>query len=101
QNAADILAGIAARADPRNKTAIFAHVIGEFRGVENDSHIEKREQQDERNVQDGIERLTPFYLIREVLYEGPAAAKNQGKGGRQSQQRAGKNRRNHATGIDA
>src|SRR6266851_2100367 len=56
ENPVDVLGGVPPRPDAGNEPAVLAHVVREFGGIEHDSHIEKREQNDHRNVDDGIQR---------------------------------------------
>src|SRR6202166_2079316 len=60
QDAADVLGGGAAGPDARNEAAILAHVIGKLRGIENYAHVKKGEHQDQRDVDQGVQRLAPF-----------------------------------------
>src|SRR5579862_8606626 len=101
ENAADIFAGVAARANPGDETAVLAHVVGQLGRIENDADVEKGKQQNERDVEERIQRLTPFYRIRKIFDERPAAAEDQTQSRREGQKRTGENRRNDATGIDA
>src|SRR5215471_11891338 len=48
QDTADVLAGIASGTNTGNEAAVLAHIVGEFGGIEDDTHIEKRKQQDHR-----------------------------------------------------
>src|SRR5215470_6723018 len=99
QDGADVFRGAAARADARNKTAVLAHVVGEFRGVENDADIEKRKQDDHRDVDERVEGLAPLQLVGDGLDKRPARAKDERRGGGKRQQGAGENRRNHAARV--
>src|SRR6266481_7624076 len=57
QDLADVLAGGASRPDARNETAILAHVVRELGRIEDDADVEKREQNDQDDVNQVIERL--------------------------------------------
>src|SRR4029077_8829069 len=71
QNLADVLGGGAARPDPRNESAILAHVVRELRRVKNDPDVEERKQDDHQNVDEVVERLTetdgPHAVINELV----------------------------------
>src|SRR5580692_8340850 len=58
QNLADVFGGVAPRPDAWNEAAVLAHVVRELGGIENDSDVEKREQQNHRDVHDGVQRFT-------------------------------------------
>src|SRR5215471_9538987 len=85
QNAADVLAGISSGTNAGDKTAVLAHVVGEFGRIENDADVEKCEQQNQRNVEERVQRLSPFYRICEIFDKCSAAAQNQAKSRRKSQ----------------
>src|SRR5215472_2470460 len=55
----DMFRSISARANARNEAAILPHVVGEFRGIENDAHVEECKKDNQRNVNDCVERLSP------------------------------------------
>src|SRR6266404_573504 len=57
QDFADVLGGCAARSNPRNESAILAHVVRELRRIENDSDVEEREQDDHQHVDQVVKRL--------------------------------------------
>src|SRR5713101_2962755 len=101
QNLADVLGGRAARPNPRNESAILAHVVRKLRRIENDSDVEEREQDDHQNVDQVVQRLAKADGSHEVVDKLILVSKQQRNGRRKRQQRARKNRRNHASGIDA
>src|SRR5467141_1508913 len=57
QDFADVLGGSAARSNPRNESAILAHVVRELRRIENDSDVEEGEQNDHQNVDQVVKGL--------------------------------------------
>src|SRR6266404_4631401 len=101
QNLADMLAGGAPRPDTRDETAVLAHVVRELGRVEDDADVEEREQDNQYDVHQVIERLAKRDDLAEILDERVFSAKHQRCRGGKRQQRAGKNRRNHTAGIDA
>ena len=101
QNLADVLRSSAARPYARNEAAVLAHVVREFRGIENNPNVEEREQDDHEDIEQIVERLAKADGLHSIVDELILALKQQSDGGRKRQQRAGKNRRNHAAGIDA
>src|SRR5712664_1716948 len=101
QNLADMFAGGASRPDARNEAAILAHVVREFGRVEDDADVEEREQNDQNNVDQIVQRLAESDHLTEILYKRVARAKHQSSRGRKGQQRTGENWWNHATGVDA
>src|SRR6266852_703854 len=101
QDFADVLAGGASRPDARNEAAILAHVVREFRRVEDDADVEEREQDDHSHVDQVVQRLAETNGLAKIADELVFGAKHQRSRGWKCQQRAGKNRRNHAAGIHA
>src|SRR4029077_12128033 len=101
QNLADVLAGGASRPDARNEPAILAHVVRELGRIENDADVEEREQNDQDDIDQVVERLAEGDDLAEILDERVPGAKHQRRRGGKRQQRACKNRRNDAAGIDA
>src|SRR5271165_2383473 len=101
QNFADIFGGGAARPDARYETAILPHVVRELRGIEHDAHVKECEQQNQRNVQKGVQRFAPAQVGLDAVNEGVPVIHDQRDGGRKGQQRARKDRRNHPAGVHA
>src|SRR5713101_6007346 len=101
QNLADMLGSSAAGPDAGNEPAVLPHVVRELRGVEDDADIEEREQQNQRYINQGVERLAPLQGLSDVPHKRPARSKDQRRSGRKRQQRARKNRRNDAAGVHA
>src|SRR5712672_1821365 len=101
QNPADVLAGGASRPDARNEAAVLAHVVREFGRVEDDSDVEEREQDDQNDVDQVVQRLAESDHLAEIFKKHVSRAKNQSRRGRKGQQRTGENRRDYAAGIDA
>src|SRR6266851_5671498 len=101
QNLADMFAGGASRPDARNETAILAHVVRELGRVEDDADIEEREQNDQDDVNQVIERLAEGDNLAEIFDERVLGAEHQHRRGGKRQQRTRENRRDDAAGIDA
>src|SRR5712672_1386818 len=101
QNLADMLAGGASRPDARNEAAILAHVVREFSRVEDNADVEEREQNDQNDVHQVVQRLAESDHLAEIFYKRVPRAKNQSRRGRKGQQRTGENRRNDTARIDA
>src|ERR1700735_2382321 len=59
QNPVDMIRSIASRPNSRNKSAILSHIVRKLRGIENNSHVAKRKKDNQRNVNQGIERVRP------------------------------------------
>ena len=57
KNLADVIAGGAARTNAGDEAAVLAHVVGELRRIENDADVEEREQDDQDDVDQVVERL--------------------------------------------
>ena len=57
QNFADVIAGRAAGTNTRNEAAVFAHVVGELGRIENDADVKEREQDDQHDVDQVVERF--------------------------------------------
>src|SRR2546426_93050 len=101
ENAVDVLGGVPSGTDAGNKPSILAHVVGQLGGIEDDPHVEKREQNNQRNVDQRVKRLAPFQRVRQVLEKLVLALEHQSQGPGEGQQRTRENRRNHAAGIHA
>src|SRR5262249_47440251 len=101
QNLADILAGVTARTNARNKTALLAHVVREFSRIEHDADVEERECKNHRHVQYVVSWFTKTDLLYECIHKRPAMVQDQGDGRWKREQRASENRRNDAAGINA
>src|SRR5258707_10711155 len=101
QNLADVLAGGTSRPDAGDETAILAHVVREFGRIEDNADVEEREQNDQNDVDQVVQRLTERDHFAEIFYKRVPRAKNQSRRGRKGQQRTGENRRNDTTRIDA
>ncbi len=76
QNLADMLAGGASRPDARNEAAILAHVVREFRRVEDDADVEEREQDDQSYVDQVVQRLAEADGLAEIADELVFGAKH-------------------------
>src|ERR1700722_12287796 len=63
QNAIDVFGRVTSRPDAGYESAVLPHVVRKLSGIENNTHIEKRKKDDECNVNQRIERLTPPDLI--------------------------------------
>src|SRR5258708_39271427 len=100
QNLADVLGSGASRPNPRNKAALLAHVVREFRRIENDSDVEERKQNDHQNVDEVIERLAKtdglHRVVDKLVLMSEQKRNRRGKG----EQRAPENRRNYAPAAD-
>src|SRR3984957_10998641 len=101
QNAIDVLGYVTSRPDPGYESSILPHVVRKLGGIENNAHIEKRKKDDERNVNQRIERLAPLDLIRKLFKERRLLLKKQRQSLRKSEQRTRENRRDHAAGVHA
>src|SRR5580700_4393855 len=101
QNLADMLGRVAPGPDAGNESSVLAHIVRKLRWIENNSDIKEREQQNHRDVHDGIERLTPLQAFLDGVQKRPTGAHHQSSRRRKCQQRTRENRRNHAAGIDA
>src|SRR6266705_3557748 len=101
QNLADMLGSGPAGPDAGNESPVFPHVVSEFRRVEDDADIEEREQQDQRHVNQGVQRFAPPQRVRDIFHNWPARPNNQRGGSLKRQQRSRKNRRNDAAGVHA
>ncbi len=67
QNAVDIFRRVAPGANAGNEAAVLAHVVGQLRGIENDPHVKEGEKDDQRDVDDRVERLAPADHLAEAL----------------------------------
>src|SRR5438874_8214502 len=101
QNLANVVGGGAAGPYSRDESTILAHIVGKLRGVEDDADVKERKDKNQRHVKERIERFAPLDIGLDSVHKSVFAAESQRDGGRKCQQRAGKNRRNHAAGIDA
>ncbi len=101
KNLADMLGGGAAGPDARNESAVFPHVVRELRRIEHDANIEEREHQNQRHINQGVQRLAPLKSGSNIRHKRPARSKYQRGGGRKRQQRTRKNRRNDAARVYA
>src|ERR1700722_1511250 len=86
QDAADVLGGGASGTNARNEATILAHVVGQLRGVENDAHVKKSEHQDQRDVDQGVQRLAPLEPVSNSAKKKVARAKDQCDGRRKREQ---------------
>ncbi len=64
QNATDVFGSIASGPYSGNKTAVLAHVVRKLGGIKNNANIKERENDDEHNVNQSVERLAPSEIIR-------------------------------------
>src|SRR5882762_9819187 len=101
QNLADMLAGRASRPDARNEAAILAHIVRELGRIEDNANVEEREQNDQNDVDQVVQRLAESDHLAEIFKKHVSRAKNQSRRGRKGQQRTGENRRNDTARIDA
>src|SRR6266852_5554137 len=69
KNLVNVLGGIPSGPDAGNKPAVLAHVVGQLGGVEHNANVEKGEQDDQRDVDQRIQRLAPGERPREVVEE--------------------------------
>ena len=100
QNPVDVVRSIAARPDARNKPAVLPHVVRQLRGIKNNSHVEKGEKDNQRHVDQSVERLAPLDRVRKLGKRRRLGGEKQRQSLRERQQRARENRRNHSAGID-
>src|SRR4029077_5174920 len=77
QNLADVLAGGAARPDARDETAILAHVVRKLGRIEDDTDVEEREQNDQDDVNQVVERLAEGDNLAEILDKRVPGAKHE------------------------
>src|ERR1700735_4390978 len=96
QNAIYIFRCVPSRTNSGYKPAILAHVVRKLRRIKNDAHVKKCEKDDERHINQGVERLAPLDRIRQLSKKRRLALKEQSQSLRKGQQRTRKNRRNHA-----
>src|SRR5581483_10417307 len=101
QDLAHVIAGVAARTNSRNKTAVLAHVVGQLGRIEHNADIEEGKQDDQRDVHDGVQRFAPRENVLNGGHELIPVLEDQGGRRGESQQRARENRRDDAAGIDA
>src|SRR5580704_15224655 len=66
QNPVDVVRSIASRPDARNKPAVLPHVVGQLRWIKNNPHVEEREKDNQRHVDQGVERLAPLDRVRKL-----------------------------------
>src|SRR5262249_20266148 len=65
ENLIDMIGSAPPRTDAGNKPAVLAHVVGNFVWIEDDRHVEVREENDADRIQQRVQRLTPFQRIDE------------------------------------
>src|SRR5262249_30556328 len=99
QNIAHILGSAFPWSNARNKSAILPHVVCDFIRVENDRRIEIAEENDARQVQQVVQRLTNLDGInkRSQILVLADNSRRLGEG----QNRRCENHRYHTAGIDA
>src|ERR1700722_4726656 len=101
QDFANVIARRTAWANAGDEAAVFAHVVGEFRRIKDDADVEEREQDDEDDIDQVVERFAERDDLAETFHEGILRAEHECGGGGKREQRAGENRRDDAAGIDA
>src|SRR5438105_12338877 len=67
QNLVDVVGSAASRTNAGDKSAVLAHVVGDFVRIKYDGNIKVREKDDAQGVQQGVERLTPAQCIKHGL----------------------------------
>src|ERR1035438_6516282 len=67
QDTVDVIGGVLTGANAGDKSAVLAHVVRHFRGIENDRHVEVREEHDSQYVQQRVEWFSPTKLLEERL----------------------------------
>src|ERR1700728_3910505 len=95
QNLVNEIGGALAGTDARDKSAVLAHVVGDFARIKHDRNIEISEENNAEGVEHRIKRLTPSQPPEQVA-EITAVAHAIADGLRQSQ-----NRRREDYGHDA
>src|SRR5580765_5019619 len=71
ENLAYMLGSVASRPDSRDESAVLAHIVRKLRGIENDPDVKEREQQNHRDVHEGIERLAPSQAFLDGVQKRP------------------------------
>src|SRR5580704_19596561 len=54
QNPVDVLRRVPPRTNPRNKSAVLAHVVGKLGRIENDAHVKEREENNQEYVEQRV-----------------------------------------------
>src|ERR1700690_332013 len=91
ENPVNVVGGISPRTYSGNEAAVLAHVVCQLGGIKNNSHIKKREENNQKNIDDGVERLAPAHGFREALQVRRLAGKHERQRLRKREQRAREN----------
>src|SRR6202522_3806953 len=67
----DVVESVAARPDPRKNPAVLPHVVRQLRGIKNNSHVEKGKKDNQRHIDQSVERLPPPDRVRKVCKTRP------------------------------
>src|ERR1035438_8955 len=101
QDGVHVLGRIASRTDAGDKSAVFAHVVGGFIGVEEDGYVKETEENDARHEQHVVERFAVPDGGQCVAQPGHVLdERHAGQSLRESQNRGSENYRNDAAGIN-
>src|SRR5437660_9635963 len=85
KNLVDVIGSAAARADAGNESAVFAHVVGHFVGVENNRNVKIRKEDDANTIEECVEGLAVGQPVRDgvkiavVLEESTANHRRESK----------------------
>src|SRR2546425_11588598 len=83
------------RWDAGKNPAVLAHVVSELRRIEHDAYVEEREQNDQRDVDQRVQRLAPRERLGEFVEKLELPLEEQGQRSREGEQGTGENRRAH------
>src|SRR5580693_2863307 len=100
QDLIDVVGGSLTRPNARNKPAILPHVVGNLVGVEDDRHIEVREENNAHRIKKRVERLAPAQPVDQIS-KVPIVAQAISHGLRHGQNGRGKNHRHHTARVDS
>src|SRR2546426_9370614 len=99
ENLVDVFGRVPPRSDAGNEPAVLAHVVSELRRIEHDAYVEEREQNDQRDVDQRVQRLAPRERLGEFVEKLELPLEEQGQRSREREQGTGENRRDHPAGV--
>ena len=99
QDAVDVLRGAPSGPDAGDEPAVLAHVLGQVGGIEDDRHVEVREEDDRHHVEQVVDRLAPLQRVGHRLQ--PVDVDHARDGLRDGHHRAGEDDRDDAAGVEA
>src|SRR5216684_4834501 len=100
ENLVDVFGGVPPRSDAGNEPAVLAHVVSELRRIEHDAHVEEREQNDQCDVDQRVQRLAPRERLGEFVEKLELPLEEQGQRSWEGGQGTGENRREKTDGVN-